>query len=45
LLVELNREERVALIVVTHSPALAARMSRALELRDGRLEPKTDLPR
>jgi ABC-type lipoprotein export system ATPase subunit len=45
LLVELNREEKVALIVVTHSPALAARMSRALELRQGRLEPKTDLPR
>ena len=45
LLVELNREEKIALIVVTHSPALAARMSRALELRNGRLEPKTDLPR
>ncbi len=40
LLVELNREEKVALIVVTHSPSLAARMSRALELRGGRLEPK-----
>ncbi len=45
LLVELNREEKVALVVVTHSPSLAARMSRALELRNGRLEPKTDLPR
>jgi lipoprotein-releasing system ATP-binding protein len=45
LLAELNREEKVALIVVTHSPTLAARMSRALELRNGRLEPKTDLPR
>jgi peptide/nickel transport system ATP-binding protein len=45
LLVELNREEKVALMVVTHSPALAARMSRALELRNGGLEPKTDLPR
>ena len=45
LLVELNREEKVALIVVTHSPTLAGRMSRALELRGGRLEPKTDLPR
>jgi len=38
LLVELNREEKIALIVVTHSPALAARMSRALEIRNGRLE-------
>lgn len=40
LLVDLNREEKVGLIVVTHSPALAARMSRVLELRGGRLEPK-----
>jgi lipoprotein-releasing system ATP-binding protein len=39
LLVELNREENVALITVTHAPNLAARMSRALELRNGRLEP------
>ena len=39
LLVELNRESKVALITVTHSPNLAARMSRALELRNGRLEP------
>jgi len=35
LLVELNREEGVALIVVTHSSALAGRMGRVLELRDG----------
>ena len=39
LLVELNREEGVALIVVTHSLDLARRMSRVLELRDGRLVP------
>jgi lipoprotein-releasing system ATP-binding protein len=45
LLVELNREQKVALVVVTHSPALAARMSRVLEIRNGRLEPKTDLAR
>jgi len=38
LLVELNREEQVTLIVVTHSAELAARMSRLLELKDGRLE-------
>ncbi len=37
LLVELNREEGVALIVVTHALALAARMGRVLELRDGAL--------
>ena len=37
LLVELNREERVSLIVVTHSQALALRMSRAYELVDGTL--------
>lgn len=39
LLVELNREEGVSLIVVTHSAALAQRMGRALELVDGRLRP------
>ena len=37
LLVELNREEGVALVVVTHSPALAGRMEHMLELRDGEL--------
>jgi len=37
LLAELNREEAVTLIVVTHSDALARRMARRLELRSGRL--------
>lgn len=37
LLVELEREEGVALVVVTHSSELAARMARVLHLRDGRL--------
>ena len=37
LLLELNREDGVTLIVVTHSMALATRMSRTLELRDGAL--------
>jgi ABC-type lipoprotein export system ATPase subunit len=37
LLVELNLEENVTLIVVTHSPDLARRMGRVLQLRDGRL--------
>ena len=37
LLVELNREEGVTLIVVTHSTRLAGRMQRVLELRDGAL--------
>jgi ABC-type lipoprotein export system ATPase subunit len=41
LLTELNREEGVTLIVVTHSRELAARMGRVLELRDGRLVPTT----
>jgi len=35
LLAELNRQEGVALIVVTHSEAVAGRMGRVLELRDG----------
>jgi len=39
LLLELNREERVALIVVTHALDLAHRMSRVLLLTKGRLVP------
>ncbi len=39
LLLELNREEGVTLIVVTHARDLAQRMSRVLELRDARLAP------
>jgi len=39
LLVELNREENVTLVVVTHARELAARMGRVLELKDGRLAP------
>jgi lipoprotein-releasing system ATP-binding protein len=39
LLVELNREEGVMLILVTHALDLAKRMGRVLELRDGRLAP------
>jgi len=37
LLVELNREEKVTVIVVTHAAELAQRMSRVLELKDKRL--------
>lgn len=44
LLVELNREEGVSLIVVTHSAALAARMERPLELVDGKLRPLETAP-
>jgi lipoprotein-releasing system ATP-binding protein len=44
LLVELNREEGVSLIVVTHAPALAAQMSRVLTLRDGTLVAGSDIP-
>ena len=39
LLVELNSEEGVTLILVTHSLDLARRMSRVLEIRDGVLAP------
>lgn len=38
LLVELNREEGVTLVVVTHAPELAQQMERQLELRDGQLQ-------
>ena len=41
LLLELNREERVALIVVTHALDLARRMSRVLQLTGGRLTPRS----
>ncbi len=37
LLLELQSQEGAMLVVVTHSPALAARMSRRFELDDGRL--------
>ena len=39
LLVELNREEGVSLIVVTHAWELAQRMGRVLQLRNGSLTP------
>jgi ABC-type lipoprotein export system ATPase subunit len=37
LLVELNREEGVTLIVVTHARELAGKMGKQLELKDGKL--------
>ena len=37
LLIELNQEENVTLITVTHSADLANRMARTLELMDGQL--------
>ena len=42
LLVQLNREEGVTLIVVTHALDLAKRMGRVLELRDGELVLQND---
>lgn len=39
LLLDLNREDGVTLIVVTHALDLAHRLSRVLELRDGKLVP------
>lgn len=41
LLLELNREEAVALVVVTHALDLARQFGRVLELRDGQLVPVT----
>jgi ABC-type lipoprotein export system ATPase subunit len=38
LLVELNQTEKVAMVVVTHSAALAGRMGEVMELRDGTLK-------
>lgn len=41
LLLDLNREEEVALIVVTHARELADKIGRVLELRDGQLHELT----
>src|SRR6266550_191656 len=41
LLVDLNREQGVTLVVVTHALDLARRMGRLLELREGQLVDKT----
>jgi len=38
LLAELNREDDVSLVIVTHSPELARRMSLICQIRDGALE-------
>lgn len=37
LLLELNREEKVAVLLVTHAPELAARMGTVYEMKDGLL--------
>ncbi len=42
LLAELNEEEGVTLVVVTHARDLASRMGRMLELKDGTLAPAED---
>ena len=41
LLAELNRDDGVTLVVATHSTGLAKRMSRALRISNGMLEPVT----
>jgi lipoprotein-releasing system ATP-binding protein len=38
LLTELNLEQNVALVIVTHSMELASRMDKIYQLREGRLE-------
>jgi ABC-type lipoprotein export system ATPase subunit len=38
LLLELNREDGLTLLVVTHSAGLAEKMGKILELRNGKLE-------
>lgn len=39
LLLEMNREQGTAFVIVTHDHRLAARMQQVFELREGRLEP------
>ena len=41
LLVNINQQEKVALIVVTHSMALADKMNRKLQLKQGKLYDRT----
>ncbi|MBI3192146.1 MAG: ABC transporter ATP-binding protein, partial [Pedosphaera parvula] len=41
LLVDLNQEEGVTLVLVTHALNLAQRMGEVIELRDGRLKPSS----
>ncbi len=45
LLLELQSELATALLVVTHSPELAGRMSRVLRMEDGKLVPDDGLGR
>jgi len=42
LLLELNREEGMILIAVTHAPAIARKMARVFALRDGQLITQSD---
>jgi ABC-type lipoprotein export system ATPase subunit len=42
LLIELNAEERVALLVITHAPELASRLARSSTLTDGRLVARSE---
>jgi ABC-type lipoprotein export system ATPase subunit len=44
LLIEINREEGTALIVVTHAATLAERMARVYRLRDGALSSVKGVP-
>jgi putative ABC transport system ATP-binding protein len=38
LLVRINREQGITIIIVTHNPLLAARMTRRVRLSDGRVQ-------
>ncbi len=44
LILELRRDEGMAVVVVTHAPAIAARFGRIVELRHGRAVPKEARP-
>lgn len=44
LLLNLNRIQKVTLIIVTHNPVLARRMSKPFELRQGKLHPLSSHP-
>jgi lipoprotein-releasing system ATP-binding protein len=40
LLVKVNREQKITIVIVTHNPLLAVKMTRRIRLVDGRLQEK-----
>jgi predicted ABC-type transport system involved in lysophospholipase L1 biosynthesis ATPase subunit len=41
LLVKINREQKITIVIVTHNPLLAGKLTRRIRLVDGRLQEKS----